>query len=203
LREPGRKGQVKIMADGDQALEIEMKFRVTDVAHMQRVLREWQVELEPAVEQVDHYFNHPSRNFAVTDEAVRVRRIGGQCLVTYKGPKLDTVTKTRRELEIGLEGGLAAGEKMASLLRALGFREVAQVHKRRQRGELQWEGTTFELVLDEVPRAGTFVELETQGQPQSFDELRDRLIRLAQAMGLTASERRSYLEMVLEADAPA
>ena len=56
---------------------------------------------EPA-EQVDTYFSHPARDFAATDEALRIRSIDQENFVTYKGPKLDATTKTRREID-GLE----------------------------------------------------------------------------------------------------
>ena len=44
----------------------------------------------------------PCRDFAQTDEALRIRTVGDTSFVTYKGPKLDATTKTRRELELPL-----------------------------------------------------------------------------------------------------
>ena len=69
----------------------------------------------------DRYFAHPSRDFARTDEALRLRRIGEFNFITYKGPKLDATTKTRREIEIGLADGQQAATDAAELLAAIGF----------------------------------------------------------------------------------
>ena len=53
---------------------------------------------DPA-EQVDRYFAHPCRDFARTDEALRLRRDGDDVAITWKGPRIDAATKTRRESE--------------------------------------------------------------------------------------------------------
>ena len=48
-------------------------------------------------------------------------RSGGRSFVTFKGPKLDTTTKTRREIELPLDSNDADGLKFAELLQSLGF----------------------------------------------------------------------------------
>ena len=48
-------------------------------------------------EHVDTYYNHPSRDFAETREALRIRRVDGVPMVTYKGTKLPGEVKARRE----------------------------------------------------------------------------------------------------------
>ena len=52
--------------------EVEQKHRVEDVAALKAKLAEREVTLGPAVEQSDEYFAHPSRDFARTDEALRI-----------------------------------------------------------------------------------------------------------------------------------
>ena len=47
--------------------------------------------------QVDEYYAHPARDFAITDEALRLRTENNLTVITYKGPKLDRETKTREE----------------------------------------------------------------------------------------------------------
>src|SRR5690606_37654429 len=102
------------------------------------------------IEQVDSYFAHPARDFAQPDEALRIRRVGEQNFVTYKGPKLDPQTKTRRELELPLLAGSVGFEQFGQLLELLGFGRVADVRKFRRPGELVWRGQPVEIAFDEV-----------------------------------------------------
>ena len=70
-------------------------------------------------EQVDRYFNHPSRDFTVTDEALRLRSTPAGVAVTWKGPRLDTTAKTRREIELPLvESAVPAAEMVESAVPA-------------------------------------------------------------------------------------
>src|ERR1700688_1176895 len=100
--------------------EVEQKFRIREPAAWLANLKARHGLGEPEV-QVDRYYAHPARDFAQTDEALRIRRIGQANYVTYKGPKLDTTTKTRRELELPLAPGDAGAAGFAELLEALGF----------------------------------------------------------------------------------
>src|SRR5947209_17887295 len=90
---------------GDAMLEVEMKFPGADFARLERSLSEWGATADPPLEEADHYFNSPDRDFAVTDEALRLRRIGSTNRVTYKGPKRGNVGKTRTEIEVPLAEG--------------------------------------------------------------------------------------------------
>ena len=153
-----------------------------------------------ALEQVDRYFSHPARDFAETDEALRLRRVGDENRVTYKGPKLDALTKTRREIELPIEPGKAGLARFAELLEALSFRPVREVAKTRTPGVLDWQGRHIEIALDEVARVGLFVEIELVTHEEDADGAREAIKSLADQLGLTRSERRSYLEMLLEAE---
>src|SRR5437762_1835747 len=97
-------------------LEVEVKYPVKDWDAVQRQLHAWGASCEEAREEIDQYFNAPDRDFAQTDEALRMRRVAlaASCqwhtlsnFVTYKGPKTDTQTKTRTEIEVPLAPGAA------------------------------------------------------------------------------------------------
>ena len=141
-------------------LEVEQKFRVSDHATIRQRLAALGTHFSEPLDQADTYFSHPARDFAHTDEALRLRRVGEDNCITYKGPKLDAQTKTRRELELPLPGCEQAFEQYAELLLALGFGRVATVRKRREPGRLAWQGLEVEVALDDVAGVGTFVELE-------------------------------------------
>jgi pantoate--beta-alanine ligase len=179
-------------------LEVEMKFRDADFAALEARLAAWGAGPPTDREDADHYFNAPHRDFARTDEALRLRRIGEANFVTYKGPKRDLQTKTRTEVEIPLAPGDAAAEGFAQVLQHLGFRPVAVVRKRRRLYTFEREGFHLEVCLDDVAEVGRFAELEIQATEQQLDAARDTLLRAAQDLGLSASERRAYLQLLLE-----
>lgn len=182
---------------GPAVLEVEMKFPVADFAALERRLAEWGAPPPDELDEADHYFNAPDRDFARTDEALRVRRIGPANFVTYKGPKRDLLTKTRTEIEVPLADGDRAAEDFMRLLQHLGYRLVAVVRKRRRVFRLSREGRAFEVCLDDVEGVGRFAEVETQAPDEQLSAARDALVKTAAGLGLSGSERRSYLEMLL------
>jgi adenylate cyclase class 2 len=178
--------------------EVEQKFQVADAGQLVQRVAAAGGEFVAAIEQVDRYFAHPSRDFARTDEAMRIRSVGERNCVTYKGPKIDIVTKTRHEIEVGIADGAEAADEFAALLAALGFRAVATVRKERRRAEIVCDGTSIELALDNVAGVGTYVELETIAEVEQLDECRRVIADLAERLQLGTSEQRSYLELLLE-----
>ena len=184
--------------------EVELKFAVSGRAALERRLVEMGGRLAEPQEQVDRYFAHPCRDFAQTDEALRLRRVGDSVAITWKGPRIDAATKTRREIELELAplpAALDAGPTLSSwteLLEALGFRRVMEVAKRRQPLRLVWQGAEVDVALDTVAGLGEFLELEIMAAEGEVPAARARLESLAQEIGLGATERRSYLELILQ-----
>jgi adenylate cyclase, class 2 len=178
-------------------LEVEVKFPVTNLVEIESRLARL-AGPEPVVcLEIDSYFNAPDRDFARSDEALRLRRIGEANLVTYKGPKRDSQTKTRLEIEVALADGDQTAEQFKKLLLSLGYRFTAQVSKRRRLYHLKREPFDVEICLDEVEEVGTFLELEVLVPEDREGMARTVVLRLAEELGLEASERRSYLEMLL------
>jgi len=179
--------------------EVELKFRRRPGDGLEERFRRIGAVPAPPIGQRDAYFVHPVRDFAQTDEAFRIRSEGQQNRLTYKGPKVDRETKTRQELEITFAEGTEARRQMTAMLEALGFRENLTVVKHRRSCRIEWESRDVELVLDTVQQLGEFVELETVAPEAEWEAARDSLQRLAEHLDLQASERRSYLELLLEA----
>lgn len=180
--------------------EVEQKFQVTDLVRLENALGALGAIAGDVLVQVDQYWNHPARDFALTDEALRIRRVGEQNFVTYKGPKLDATTKTRRELELPIAGGEMGASQFAELLLALGFLRVAEVRKTRRPFEIRWQNQNLEVALDQVAGIGSFVELELMVEATGLEQAKACLISLATELGLAESERRSYLELLLGSD---
>ncbi len=178
-------------------IEVEQKHRVEDRALLQSRLADRGAALGAPQQQVDTYFAHPSRDFSQTDEALRIRTVGNANFVTYKGPKFDTVTKTRRELELPIEPGPLGAAQFAEFFEALGFSSVAQVIKMRRSFFLESEGLSVTGAWDEIEGLGTFVELEVVTEEAKVEQAQHAVVTLASELALGPSERRSYLEMVL------
>jgi adenylate cyclase class 2 len=178
-------------------LEIELKYPIADFAQVEQALQQWQATRETSHHGVDSYFNAPDRDFAQTDEALRVRSIGTTNFVTYKGPKTDPQSKTRQEIEVRLADGTEAAQNFHQLLQLLGYNFVASVHKQRTIYHLSRAGFQLEICLDSVVGLGRFVELEILAPENQLDSARKTLQETAGQLQLNGSERRSYLELLL------
>lgn len=167
-------------------LEIEVKVPCADLVQVEERLLDIGAVSLGVQSQEDVYFTHPCRDFGESDEALRIRTVESVRRLTYKGPKLDNETKTREELEIEIEPGVDL------ILQRLGFRETARVRKRRE----SFVFNDIEVSLDLVEDLGGFVEFEFKGESVSAGK--ERIFSLARRLGLEGSERRSYLELLLE-----
>jgi adenylate cyclase class 2 len=180
------------------AFEVELKFPLQDCREVLLRLSNLGAVIGSPIEQSDRYFNHPARDFAISDEAFRIRSVGSANCVTYKGPILDRETKMRREIEIAIADGPDAAEQMAELWTALGFRFVQEVRKTRTPGRVTWNNRPYELALDQVPPLGTFLEIELVVDESEREAAKQAILNLAQELNLKNPERRSYLQLVME-----
>ncbi|MCA9053919.1 MAG: class IV adenylate cyclase [Planctomycetaceae bacterium] len=178
--------------------EVELKFPISDPGGFLTQLQSLGAVQRKEVQQIDRYFSHPVRQFAQTDEAFRLRSEGDANCLTYKGPLLDRSTKTRQEIELDVAGGDEAAQRAWALLRALGFEDVYSVHKRRQTYTLNRDGREFSLAIDQVTDLGLYLEIETLADASTWEAARDAALRLAAELNLHDSERRSYLQLLLE-----
>jgi len=181
-------------------LEVEAKYRVADWSSVVALLMKWGAQLAETREDTDHYFNAPDRDFAKTDEAFRLRRIGTKNYFTYKGPKRDTVTKTRTEIELPIDSGNDGATKAVKMIIALGYRPVAVVSKNRTVYKFHRGAFAMEACLDDIGSIGRFVELEIQSSEADYEAAKTTLLAAAAELGLKDQERRSYLEMLLSAN---
>lgn len=67
--------------------EIEMKFKAEPTADLRTRLATLGGVFEGVQLHCDRYYNHPARDFAQTSEALRIRRVDGVPMITYKGPR--------------------------------------------------------------------------------------------------------------------
>jgi adenylate cyclase, class 2 len=193
-------------------IEVELKFPLSDPdAVLAELFRRGATEAEP-LQQSDLYFNHPCRDFAVTDEALRLRASGSSLVLTYKGPVLDRRVKSRAEIElpVGVTINSESADTLATettglqrsweqLLAALGFRPVLTVVKQRRTGSLPVESTVVTWSVDAVPPLGHYLELELITEDET-DRLaaQQTLLALARSLSLPEPEQRSYLQLLID-----
>lgn len=155
-----------------------------------------------SVKQEDIYYDAPDRDFAETDEALRIReeRSAGtrsdsdegttDTRLTYKGPLVDSDSKTRQEAETAV----VDPEQLRDILDGLGYDPAATVRKERERYTV--DGIT--VTLDTVEGLGEFVEGELETE-DDIESARDRILALMADLGLDTDEqiRTSYLGLLL------
>ncbi len=165
-------------------MEVEIKAKIDNSGEFEKRLNYLGARFLREVVEEDLYFNHPCRDYAQTDEALRIRNDG---TLTYKGPKVDRDTKSREEINLRI----GAVHEARSLLEKLGFRFVARVRKRRKYYSLG----EVTICVDDVEDLGNFVEIECIGE---YDPCRDRVLSLAKQLEIERFITKSYLEMLLE-----
>lgn len=179
--------------------EVEVKYRSVDHDQLATRLAGMGAGAGGTVDHEDLYFNHPARDFAATNEAFRLRRVGDSNRITYKGPQHAGPTKTRKEIEILFAEGPDAFQQLVGLLEVLGFRPVATIRKRRKTFHLRFQEHDMEIALDVAEGLGCFAEIEIIAAGLAdLPTAQAAVLALAGSLGLTDVEPRSYLRMFLE-----
>ncbi len=189
--------------------EVEMKFKVEDPFKYECKLKEFYgVVLGDIRVESDLFLQPFNRDFRQTDECLRIRSCGDELNITYKGPKLDFVSKTREEIELPLYlpcfsnikpeiSKVEIEEKWLIMFERLGFRRAAQLIKKRREGTLILEDQMVSITLDEIEGRGFFTELEViVAEKVKIPFVRDVLTRFAVENALGTGIRKSYLELV-------
>lgn len=191
--------------------EVELKVPASHEPVRDR-LESMELSREGYVEQTDTYYDAPHREFAESDEALRIRRVrrldgkretdsstagrgDARVTLTYKGPLVDDASKTRAERETDV----ADGDELAGILSGLGFDPTATVEKRRE----YFTVDGYTVVLDDVSGLGEFVEVEREAAEVDVDSVREGAIAVLETIGLDPDDaiRKSYLELLLERNA--
>lgn len=175
--------------------EVELKLRA-DHDRVRERLADCGADRVGAVTQRDTYYDAPDRDFAATDEALRVRRErddGTRVVLTYKGPLVDSDSKTREEAETRV----SSREDVEAILGGLGYEPAATVVKERER----YAVGDCTVTLDHVEKLGEFVEVEREATETDIDDARGDAVAVLETLGLDPDDqiRTSYLELLFEA----
>ena len=179
-------------------IEVEVKAKIDNFDDVKTKLSQLNAIKTKTEKQIDRYFNSPVKDFAETDEALRIRETISEekhsLFITYKGPKIDSKSKTREEVEMEIEDS----EKASKIFENLGFNEVRTVKKNREYYKID----DYEISLDDVEGLEPYMEIETDLEDGSdYNEAQDRIFDLFKQLGITDGfERTSYLELLEELD---
>ncbi|MBR6993851.1 MAG: class IV adenylate cyclase [Methanobrevibacter sp.] len=175
-------------------IEVEVKAKINSFKEMEEKLAEIGAAKAKKEFQEDIYFNSPVVDFAETDEALRIRTTKENdetnIFITYKGPKIDKESKTRREIEMGIEDS----QKCSDIFKEIGFKKVRTVRKNRQ----YYTFENFEISLDDIEGLDPYMEIEIAlSDGEDYSQAQNSIFDLFEKLGITDGfERTSYLELL-------
>lgn len=151
--------------------EIEIKFRVADLRALARRLRSAGFRrVTPRTHEMNTLYDLPGQILRQRKELLRIRKYGSAWTLTHKCKGRVGRHSSREELETGV----ADGNKMDLILRALGY--APSFHYEKFRAE--WTDGKGQVVVDETP-IGNFCEVE--GPPRWIDAT-------AKGLGVTSAD---------------
>lgn len=175
-------------------IEVEVKAKIDGFDEMRKRLENINAIKIKTERQEDRYFNSPVKDFAKTDEALRIRETKSDekhnLFITYKGPKIDAKSKTREEVEMKIEDA----DKCSKIFENLGFKEVRTVVKDRE----YYKYENFEISLDDVHGLDPYMEIEIELEDNcDYSQAQKSIFELFEKLGITDGfERTSYLELL-------
>jgi len=145
--------------------EVEIKFLVADPAQLERQLLDlgFRQTTAPTFER-NTLYDTPIGTLRGKREVLRIRLYGDRWTVTHKSKGSTGRHKSRIEHETSLTDG----ERMDSILRALGYQPAFVYEKFRS----QWTDSHGEIVVDRTP-IGNVAEIE--GSPRWIDQTARKL----------------------------
>ncbi|MGQ9722660.1 MAG: class IV adenylate cyclase [Candidatus Jordarchaeum sp.] len=175
-------------------IEVEIKCPISDPDRIaEKLVKKVCAKFIKTIFQKDVYLQHPSKNFKETDEAMRIRESVEGVQLTYKGPKIDSLSKTREELGVQVDNF----ESVLKIFLRIGFFPIANVNKSRKIFHIK---ENIIASIDQVQDLGNFLELESEAKDYSqIETKREELLSILDKLGLSRenTERRSYLELII------
>ena len=136
--------------------EIEAKLKVDSLEEIEQRLAQLGAQFLEEQVQKDCYLDDSASDLKNSDRALRLRcertDKGQRTVLAYKGPKAKDNYKKRQEIEVEIKD-IDSAERLFS---ELGYERVLVFEKRRR----VWRFLDCVIALDELPRLGSFVEIE-------------------------------------------
>jgi adenylate cyclase class 2 len=172
--------------------EIEIKFRIDDVAALNRRLRKSGFRLvTPRTHEMNTLYDLPGQVLRKRGELLRLRRYGPEWLLTHKAKGKVGLHKTRVETETKV----ADGAKMESILYSLRFAPTFRYEKFRA----EWSDGKGHVVVDETP-IGTLGEIEG---PSRWIDRTAQALQIPRRDYITATYSELFLQWKTQTGSPA
>src|SRR5579859_485052 len=163
--------------------EIEIKFRVDGIRHLEEQLKRAGFSCKTLrSHEMNTLYDLPSRALTRRGELLRLRDYGGQWKLTHKAKGKAGRHKSRAETETEVANGAA----LEAILESLGLRPIFRYEKFRS----EWSDGAGEVVLDETP-IGNFAEIE--GPPKWIDSTA-KALRVKRSHYITANYASLFFE---------
>lgn len=178
--------------------EIEIKLFVKNLKQLIQDLKTLGFQKEVLKREEDVYFYSRHYDIKKRDEALRIRKSTNlmtnqiKTQLNFKGPKLDKISMSRKELEIEIENASI----MEEILQNLDFGKAAFVCKTRQ----YMRRNDITACIDQVENLGNFLELEilAESKDQKEKSLK-RIEGILENLGYSMEDttQTSYLSMLM------
>lgn len=178
--------------------EIEIKLFVKNLKQLIQDLKTLGFQKEVLKREEDVYFYSRHYDIKKRDEALRIRKSTNlmtnqiKTQLNFKGPKLDKISMSRKELEIEIENASI----MEEILQNLDFEKAAYVCKTRQ----YMRRNDITACIDQVENLGNFLELEilAESKEQKEKSLK-RIEEILENLGYSMEDttQTSYLSMLM------
>jgi adenylate cyclase class 2 len=175
-----------------QSAEIELKFPISDLVHLQAVLPALGFVLDtPRTFEQNTLYDTPERSLRESRQLLRIRRYGDLWTLTHKRQPATDPTRSaapsKYKVRIETETHLDDGEALGAIFEQMGYAPVFRYQKYL---DIPPPNPTCHMVIDETP-IGDYAELE--GPPAWIDQTLARL-NVDPATCLTDSYGRLFLK---------
>jgi adenylate cyclase, class 2 len=142
------------------AVETEIKFRVDDLAALERKLEAAGFKLvTPRSFESNVLYDTADRRLRARTEILRIRSYAGKWTLTHKRLPEDGPGEDRHKHRIETETEISDGDALAEVFRSLGLVAAFRYEKWRT----EWADEEGHCVVDETP-IGNYAELEGDGE---------------------------------------
>ena len=179
-------------------IEIEVKLLIKDMDDLIDKLTGNGFNVSERIHMTDTYFDSADNRIRDNGEALRVREVKDlntgedTTAITFKGKRLDSVLKTRRELETSV----GSAEVCMEIFKALGLQPVKPwVTKTRT----EYTRDNMTACVDQVEGLGNYFELEIViPEDGSREEAKEKIGSMLSMLGYSIDEaiKDSYLSLL-------
>jgi adenylate cyclase class 2 len=162
-------------------IEIEIQVQLENIRPLKSFLNKKAKFLHQS-RQIDYYYTPVHRNFLAKYPAVewlRLRETDKECSINYKFWHVDEEDRSHYSDEY--ESAISDIDQLKLILKALNFKPIAVVDKKRQ----DYKYHSYIISVCQVKKLGEFVEIEFEGRANKKPaEITDEMIKFLKDLGV-------------------